>query len=534
MPSKHLHHKLVIYILCSALFIAGIAISFAFISEFSRSQEHTEVMLNQLMDTVEKTAAIAAYSRDKVIAKDVIDGLLRNDSVFSASISSDNIILAEKSKTALTKDTSQLARSLHSPFAKQQLIGQLIISPNIQFNLMEAKHAAYASAINSLLLITVTTVILLVLVRSNISHPLLTVSNTVHAIKAGKQNRIPLLESHKHNELGRLIDDINDLLINQEIKFKQEEILRKSMQHMEQQLRHIFDSSSAGLFLLDNFGHLINYNSTLLTVLHCETKPSLTFTNKDFATLFIKEKREFQLMLSNALQSAELQSQDFSLQQHQTPAIWIHCLLSKVIDASGKERIEGVVFDVTKRVLSEQATQHKADHDSLTGLLLRQATRERFNHHTTGNDFPKVSVFLLDLDGFKQANDTHGHDVGDIVLRRTAQRLSACVRVGDLVCRLGGDEFLIIVLDNNTYDGALDIAEKMITNIQSPISINNNLSVQVGASIGIAITPQHGLNFDNLVKSADESMYEVKRQGKNGLGIMLANQIQVKLFRPHS
>lgn len=74
----------------------------------------------------------------------------------------------------------------------------------------------------------------------------------------------------------------------------------------------------------------------------------------------------------------------------------------------------------------------------------------------------------------------------------------------------------------------------MITNIQSPISINNNLSVQVGASIGIAITPQHGLNFDNLVKSADESMYEVKRQGKNGLGIMLANQIQVKLFRPHS
>ncbi len=90
------------------------------------------------------------------------------------------------------------------------------------------------------------------------------------------------------------------------------------------------------------------------------------------------------------------------------------------------------------------------------------------------------------------------------------------------------------MLDNNTYDGALDIAEKMIRSIQSPISINNNLSVQVGVSIGIAITPQHGQNFDDLVKSADESMYEVKRQGKNGLGIMLADQVQVKLFRAHS
>jgi diguanylate cyclase (GGDEF)-like protein/PAS domain S-box-containing protein len=483
------------------------------------------------MDTVEKTAAIAAYSRDKVIANDVIDGLLRNDVVFSASISSDKTILAEKSKTPLTKETSHLTRPLHSPFAKQQLIGQLIISPNVQFSLMEAKHATYTNAINSLLLIIVTTVVLLILVRSNISYPLLKVSNTVHAIKAGKQHRIPLLESHKHNELGRLIDDINDLLKNQEIKFKQEKILRKSIQHMEQQLRHIFNSSSAGLFLLDNFGRLINYNSTLLKVLHCETKPSLTFSNENFATLFIKEEREFQLMLSNALQSAELQSQDFSLQQHQSPTVWIHCLLSKVIDTSGEERIEGVVFDVTKRVLSEQATRHKADHDSLTDLLLRHAIREKFNHHTTSNNDPKVSVFLLDLDGFKQANDTYGHDVGDMVLRRTAQRLSACVRAGDLVCRLGGDEFLIIVLNNNTYEGALDIAGKIINSIQSPISITNNLSVHVGASVGIAITPQHGQSYDDLVKSADESMYEVKRQGKNGYGIKMdATQIKVKLF----
>ncbi len=530
MLSKHLHHKLVIYSFCSAIVIAGVAISLTFISEFNRSQKNAVITIKQLMDTVEKTAAIAAYSRDQIVATDVIEGLLRNDIVFSAAISDDKTVLVQKRKPIPIENSTQLTRPLYSPFNHQQLVGQLSININTQFNLSEARYAAYASAINALLLITATTIILLILVRSNISQPLLMVSNTTHEIKADKKKRIPKLKNHQHNELGRLIDDINDLLKKQEIKFKQEKILRKSMQHMEQQLRHIFDSSSAGLFLLNTAGQLINYNSTLLKILHCTEKPALTFTNKDFATLFIKEEKAFQLMLSNALRSNDLQAQDFSLQQNNGATIWVHCLVSKVIDATGETRIEGVVFDVTQRVLHEHAIRHKADHDALTGLLLRQAIREQFDQYSLENNPAKISVFLLDLDGFKQANDTYGHDVGDVVLQRTAERLSACVRTGDLVCRLGGDEFLIIVLNNNSYDSALDIAEKMVHSIQHPISIDKNLSVQVGVSIGIAITPQHGQTFDDLVKSADESMYEVKRQGKNGLGITWSGKIKVKLF----
>lgn len=531
MPLKHLHHKLVIYVLCSAIFIAGIAVSFSFITEFNRSEERTKIVLNQLMDTVEKTAAIAAYSRDRVIAKDMIDGLLRNDIVYTASISSDKVLLAEKSKLPPVEGSQQHIRSLYSPFAKQQLIGQLIISPNTQFSLMEARYAAYSSAISSLLLITVTTFILLILVRSSISHPLLKVSNIVHAIQAGKLKRIAILESHKHNELGRLVNDINDLLTNQEIKFKQEEILRKSIQHMEQQLRHIFDSSSAGLFLLDNEGQLIHYNSTLLKVLHSEEKPAHIFTKENFATSFIKQESEFQLLLNNVLQSGELHSQDFLLKQNNKSQVWVHCLLSRVVTEESQDLIEGVIFDVSQRVINEQATKHKADHDSLTGLLLRQVTRDKFDSYIIGGGAPEISVFLLDLDGFKQANDTYGHDVGDKVLIKTAKRLSACVRLDDLVCRLGGDEFLVIVFNNNSSDAALTIAKKMIDNIQFPMPISKDLSVHVGVSIGIATTLRHGQSFDELVKAADEAMYEVKRQGKNGYGIRVnETQIKVKLF----
>lgn len=531
MPLSHLHHKLVIYVLSSAILLAAIAVTLSFITEFNRSKSQTEIMLNQLMDTVENTAAIAAYSRDSVIANDVINGLLRNDIVYKASIISDIVLLVEKSKPATKKEPQQLIRLLYSPFAKQQLIGQLIISPNNQFSIIEAKRAAYTSAINSLTLIVITTFILLALVRSKISKPLLKVADTLHAIKAGKQSRITVLDEHKHDELGRLVNDINDLLKNQEKEFAQEKILRKSIQHMERQLRHIYNSSSAGLFLLDTNGKLLSYNVTLLKVLHCNDKSTNTITNANFATLFITEKSEFQLMLSNALQSEQLQAQDFSLQLNQEPTIWIHCLLSKVTDASGDVRIEGVVFDVSKRVINEQAIKHKAEHDSLTGLLLRQAARDQFDSYAMGAHPLEVSIFLLDLDRFKQANDTYGHDVGDKVLVKTASRLSSCVRSADLVCRLGGDEFLIIVFNNHSSDAAATIAKKMIDNIQFPIAINNHLSVHIGVSIGIAIAPEHGQNFDDLVKSADEAMYEVKRQGKNGYGIKTNDTlIKVMLF----
>ena len=135
----------------------------------------------------------------------------------------------------------------------------------------------------------------------------------------------------------------------------------------------------------------------------------------------------------------------------------------------------------------------------------------------------------MDLDGFKQANDSYGHDVGDKVLIKTASRLTACVRSADLVCRLGGDEFLIIILNSNSSDIALSIAEKIIKSIQFPMPIDNTLSIQVGVSVGVAVAPEHGKSFEDLVKSADEAMYEVKRQGKNGHGIKVGDtQINVK------
>ncbi len=530
MPLKRLHHQLSIYTLFFAAFLAVITIIFSFTTEYYHSKNKTSIILTQLMDTVESTAAIAAYTHDRIIADDVINGLLRNDIVYKVSISSDQGLLAEKAKTTQILEPNQKIRTLYSPFTSQQNVGRLVVISDTQFNFAEARYAAYSSAFNSIFLIAATTLILLRIVRVKISRPLSMVSDTLHAIKAGDKNYIAPLKQHSHDELGRLINDINDLLKNRDSKLKQEQIQRKSIQYMEQQLRHIYESSSAGLFLLDINGKLISNNSTLFKILGCADNQTQCIEEGDYLSLLVKEKDQFQIMLNNALQSEQLQAQDFSLQRSQQDPTWVHCVLSKVIDSSGKTRIEGVIFDVSKRVISEQANRYEAEHDSLTGLLRRHAIKDNFNHFMQNGSSSKASLFLLDLDQFKQANDIYGHDVGDQVLINVAERIRACIRSTDLVCRLGGDEFLIIMF-NQSVNTQLSIAKKLIYSIHHPVRINQQISVQIGVSIGIANTPQHGQEFDDLVKVADEAMYEVKRQGKNGYGVKTnGKNIKVTLF----
>jgi diguanylate cyclase (GGDEF)-like protein len=162
---------------------------------------------------------------------------------------------------------------------------------------------------------------------------------------------------------------------------------------------------------------------------------------------------------------------------------------------------------------------YEANHDALTGLLRRNAAELHAAKHLASTNSAATILMMLDLDGFKQANDTYGHDVGDIVLIQTARRLEACVRHNDIVCRLGGDEFLIILFNCDAVSTGFNIASNIITAIRVPITTEAQITVNIGVSIGIALFPIHGTTVETLLKSADEAMYEVKRNGKNGYGI---------------
>jgi len=165
---------------------------------------------------------------------------------------------------------------------------------------------------------------------------------------------------------------------------------------------------------------------------------------------------------------------------------------------------------------TEQKLRYMANHDTLTGLATRRLGLEYIPiaiAHARRNK-NKAAVLFIDLDGFKAINDTLGHDAGDYLLQGVAERLSSCVREMDMVVRVGGDEFIIVMSNITSREDTALIAQKLIDALTKSFSLAGK-EASIGASIGIALYPDHGQESESLIKLADEAMYQVKGNGKN-------------------
>ncbi len=185
-------------------------------------------------------------------------------------------------------------------------------------------------------------------------------------------------------------------------------------------------------------------------------------------------------------------------------------------DAEGRVwRVVGAVQDVTERVRAEEALRHQARHDALTGLPNRALLHERMAAALgEAPDAPRpLALLLLDLDGFKEVNDTFGHERGDTLLRQVTERLRGAVRGDDTVARLGGDEFAVL-LPGADAAGAARVTADIRAALDTPLHIEGQ-ALQVGASVGIALCPAHGADGTTLLRRADVAMYTAKR-GRTG------------------
>jgi diguanylate cyclase (GGDEF)-like protein/PAS domain S-box-containing protein len=181
-------------------------------------------------------------------------------------------------------------------------------------------------------------------------------------------------------------------------------------------------------------------------------------------------------------------------------------------DARGTT-VQGIARDITERKYMENQLRHQALHDALTGLPNRFLFEDRLSStaNASRRSGDTAALLLVDLDRFKAVNDTHGHAVGDALLRNKAASMSALLRESDTVARIGGDEFALL-LPHTDVEGAVQVATKLIDVATQPVRIGSK-TVSVGASIGIAIYPHHASNTSALKESADRAMYEAKRGG---------------------
>ncbi|MEO5333517.1 MAG: diguanylate cyclase [Magnetococcus sp. YQC-5] len=186
-------------------------------------------------------------------------------------------------------------------------------------------------------------------------------------------------------------------------------------------------------------------------------------------------------------------------------------------EAGGLKNFIATGIDVTERLQAEKRLERLAHHDALTGLpnrrlftefLQKALARSRRHNHA-------LAVMFMDLDHFKAVNDSHGHDVGDLLLIEASQRIRGGLRANDVVARMGGDEFTIILSDDPLDPVSIGIvAQKIIDNLQVPFYLRGQMC-HIGASIGISRFPEDGDLIEDLLKKADMALYAVKKGGRN-------------------
>ena len=198
------------------------------------------------------------------------------------------------------------------------------------------------------------------------------------------------------------------------------------------------------------------------------------------------------------------------------PSGEVHWVLSKIVDArkgsQGEFNYTILSLDVTHQKVREEELRYDSAHDNLTGLLNRKAFMRELNKllQETGVFQKNFALIFSDLDRFKQVNDSHGHEVGDCLLKAVAERFQHAIKKKDLLARFGGDEFAFVIRDLKKSADVHYVAQRILNSLESPIRIGD-LSLQTSVSLGVAMPEAVSGTAESLLRNADKAMYEAKK-----------------------
>lgn len=317
--------------------------------------------------------------------------------------------------------------------------------------------------------------------------------------------------------------------------------MEKKLRESENRYRTIFEASDNAMMLVDEHSIITMVNGQFENMTGC---PKASVENLKYLTEFFQDNERPEL--EERLQHAD----DASAPRHPFESLLVdnkgntrvvYTNIKKIPDSNTRivsmndisdlklaeqeirllnnklnMKNKGLNLEITLRERVEQQLRYKVTHDHLTGLpnrvllfdRLKQAIAFEERHNTL------IAVMILDLDNFKNINDTMGHLSGDILLKQVATELQKCIRQYDTAGRLGGDEFVIIVNDANTIQDIITFAEKVQAVFRKPFDILGQKTFAT-ASIGVAVFPLHGSTIETLMRKADMAMYDAKKNGRN-------------------
>lgn len=505
--------------------------------DFHNQQKELERLIHRVMEVATPPAARSVQTLDDQLSDEVVNGLLRYGFIYGVTITDElgNILARGTSKREpsptrwftelLTDADRQYSTDLVIPGYAEGTAGNLRFSVDMDQALSGFYGRSQLALVTDLLRNMLLMLLLFFAFYVKLTKPLAKLAreiNTINPDHPGVQRLTPL-PARRQDELAQLITSSNQLLDVVELSLAKRRAVELALRKSEEHLRQIIDSlpvmigarNSAGYYLFANKALSDKLGATQEQMRNQHVRQLLKNSVRDIDTMLHNDNR----VISTG-QAIDVFEEVFITAAGENIYLQTHIMPMAFYD----EKVAlSVSVDVTERKNAQAKMEYMAHHDALTGLPNRLQLVERLEHELRRAERHSYygAVLFIDLDQFKNINDSLGHPVGDRVLQEVASRLLRAVRDEDLVARLSGDEFVVVltVLDHELETAALragEISEKIRAIISQPC-VHDNMELRVTCSVGVVVYPDRNNSVHELLRYADTAMYQVKERGRDSI-----------------
>jgi diguanylate cyclase (GGDEF)-like protein/PAS domain S-box-containing protein len=476
-------------------------------------QERLVARVHELTSTVESTVSIACFLRDAQLAKEIAGGLMKNRIVVGVRITASGEHLYDSGGRAPADPVArgalnEITRTIYSPFDAATAVGGITLY--VSHAEIEAQAIAYSRYTTWILSLQVAIVAAGVafLVYLLVTRPIKGISDELHQLEIRSGMRLTVPSYRRTDEIGQLVMDVNSLIARLSDALSTERELRKAQEMSERRMRVLFEKADTGILVLDENGAVQSGNPAFARILG---KDSIC-AGTSLAALLSPHGPLVAGLIAESFESGQPRDADLEIEVRGRGKIWVELSMNPL----GPAQLQGLLNDITERKRAESAAHEMAMRDSLTGLLNRRGFDNALNTQLSSAiaEARPLALLLVDLDYFKAVNDTFGHAAGDLVLREVASVLSHCVRRTDVVGRMGGDEFVVLLPGIDGPHKAEEIARNIIAALDKPIVVGDGRFAHIGASIGISIAGTMPETASALLQRADVAMYAAKQAGR--------------------
>lgn len=508
-------------VLAVSLLMGGISIYS--VSRVIGERTHTQSVtkLGELLDTVESTASVACFVGDEQLAKEVVQGLLRNSEVQRVTIRAGERDLAfdERSPRQGTSGSAKIgagamptvSRTLHSPFNAQEAIGSIRIDAD--WDAIDAWMQSN-TRFTSLLLagqIALVVAAAIAAIYHLVLRPIKQTSDQLHRLDAAGGDRLGIPNGQERTEIGRLVEDINHLTGQLVETLDQERALRRQQEVDQRKYQDLFNNAGSGIFVADRLGYLESFNRAFVDLTWLPKQKSSA--RRRLTDSHWQDPEQLLAMVGASLDDSpghEMRDDDFLLYGRRGDERWLHVTIVPLGDGS----VQGTVSDVTQRKRDELSARRLAVTDPLTGFANRAGLHRVMAELKPGSE--PFALVMIDLDGFKQINDALGFPVGDELLLGVAARLRETLAGNDHVARIGSDEFALVLAGEHDRHAIVTRIENLVGRLSQPYDLQATHArhpLAVGTSVGIAQYPRDGSDIQQLLRAAELALNSARTGG---------------------